>query len=428
MSVEALANVTNRLDHMRRHWEDANARYFDPDRFLVALQGCITTSRTVTFILQSNKASFPDFENWYAAYQEKWSADPVMLWARDARNAIEKRGDLEALSEVRCRIVASYLGGPETAWLPQHLFSSPLALHSSIPSKLRFDPQIREHGTLVIERRWIDTQLPDTEVLDALAHVYLEFVDLLVDLHGRLGVGVPRILAERVPPSMRPLVMDRAVYLSVKDGRKTGFRFHQKEQKVDTRALKKRYGRDASWEKLSSVTSFKELCDVVFAHARALMVRDGYHHSFAIMVSGLQLGRVIGINHPDRASRYVLMRDLAELAKAIGADGIILIAEAWTAKGKDVPPSGYAVEAKNRGEALTLNAAQSTGQTYAYSAEIKRKKKKKNKIKALDPTTFDQEGIPFILAPFLNAWGSLDLEKLGVAEREFDEILAESNG
>ncbi|MDH0612814.1 MULTISPECIES: hypothetical protein [unclassified Agrobacterium] len=424
MSTEALTNVINRLDHMKRYWEEANSDYFKPDRFLIALQGCITTSRTVTFILQSNKASFPDFEKWYATYQEKWSQDPIMAWARDARNAIEKRGDLETLSQVKSRIVASYMGGPETEWLSQDLFSSPIAMLLKVPSKFRNIPQVREHGTLVIERRWIDKQLPETEVLEALTHVYLEFVDLLTDLHHRLGVELPRMLADRVPLSMRPLIMDRAIYISIKDGSEAGFRFHYKEQEVDTRALRKRYGRDANWEKLSSVGNFKELCDVVFAQARILMLRDGYHHSFAIMVSKLRLWRVIGIDHPDRASRYVLMRDLAELAKVIDADGIIVIGEAWTARGKDVPPSGYAVDAQNRGEALTMHAAEAAGQTYSYNAAIIRKKKKKHKVKALGPTEQRQDGFQFIMAPFQIAWGCLDHEKLKKAEDDIDRIMA----
>lgn len=426
MAAEALSNVINRLGHMRKYWEEANSDYFNPERFLIALQGCITTSRTVTFILQSNKTSFPAFEDWYAVYQEKWSQDPIMVWARDARNVIEKRGDLETLSQVKCRIVASYLGGPETEWLPQDLFSSPIALLLKVPSKFRSIPQVREHGTLVIERRWIDKQLPEIEVLDALTHVYLEFVDLLVDLHRRLEVELPRMLAARVPPSMRPLVMDRAIYIAIKDGSEVGIRFHHKELQADTRALRKRYGRDANWEKLSSVGNFKELCDVVFAHARVMMLRDGYHHSFAIMVSKLRLWRVIGINHPDRASRYVLMRDLAELAKIIDADGIIVIGEAWTAKGKDVPQSGYAVDAQNRGEALTMHAAEATGQTYVYNAEITRKKKKKHKVKSLGPTELHQDGFQFIMAPFQIAWGCLDLQKLKEAEEDVDRILADT--
>jgi hypothetical protein len=421
MSADGLTNVINRLDHMKKYWEEANSEYFNPTRFLIALQGCITTSRTVTFILQSNKAQFPDFDTWYAPYQEKWSKDPIMTWARDARNAIEKRGDLETLSQVKSRIVASYLGGPETDWLSQDLFSSPIAMLSKVPSRFRDIPQVREHGTLVIERRWIDKKLPEMEVLDALTHVYLEFVDLLIDLHHQMGLELPKLLSSRVPPSMRPLVMDRAVYISIKDGTNVGFRFHHLEQKVDTRALRKRYGRDANWEKLSSVGTFKELCDVVFAHARILMLRDGYHHSFAILVSKLRLWRVIGIDHPDRASRYVVMRDLAELAKVIEADGVIVIGEAWTAKGKDIPSSGYAVEAKNRGEALTMHAADATGQTFGYHAEITRKKKKKHKVKTLGPTELS-DGFQFIIAPFQVAWGCLDPEKLKKAEASIDSL------
>ena len=421
MSADALAKVVNRLDHMKKYWDEANSEYFNPNQFLIKLQGCITTSRTVSFILQSNKAHFPDFDVWYGSYQEKWSGDPTMTWARDARNAIEKRGDLETLSQVKSRIVASYLGGPETDWLPQDLFSSPIAMLSKIPSKFRNNPQIRDHGTLVIERRWVDKQLPEIEILEALTHVYLEFVDLLVDLHKRVGVELPRSLASRVPPSMRPLVMDRATYVSIRTGSNVGFRFHHQEQKTDTRALRKRYGRDANWEKLSSVGSFKELCDVVFTNARVLMLRDGYHHSFAIMVSKLRLWRVIGINHPDRASRYVMMRELADLAKVIEADGVIVIGEAWTAKGKDIPPSGYAVEAKNRGEALIMNAADAAGQTLAYHAEIIRKKKKKHKVKALGPTELAND-FQFIMAPFQIAWGCLDTEKLKEAADRVDSI------
>ncbi len=71
-------------------------------------------SRTVTFIMQSNKSSFNDFDDWYQGYIEKWRPDSFMTWARDSRNVIEKQGDLSLYSEVRGRIVASYVGGAFT--------------------------------------------------------------------------------------------------------------------------------------------------------------------------------------------------------------------------------------------------------------------------------------------------------------------------
>lgn len=76
---------------MRQLWEDAASNYFEPARFMLALQNCITTSRTITFILQSNKADIPNFDAWYAVHVMRWAADPIMKWAKEARNSIEKK-------------------------------------------------------------------------------------------------------------------------------------------------------------------------------------------------------------------------------------------------------------------------------------------------------------------------------------------------
>src|SRR5690554_5645236 len=96
--LSAAKALVSRLMQMRQLWEDAAQNYFDPTRFMLALQNCITTSRTVTFILQSHKSEIQNFEGWYKPHQERWKLDPIMCWARDARNSIEKRGDLETYS------------------------------------------------------------------------------------------------------------------------------------------------------------------------------------------------------------------------------------------------------------------------------------------------------------------------------------------
>ncbi|MFI5024905.1 MAG: hypothetical protein ACHQRJ_25060 [Alphaproteobacteria bacterium] len=152
---------------MRQLWDDAAASYFDPDRFQLNLQNCITVSRTVTFILQANKHEVEGFDEWYAQFPEIWRADPIMTWAKEARNVIEKRGDLETYSQVRAMIVAGYFDGPETEWIPQALFSSPQQIYASVPKKYLIR-HVLENGTLLIERRWVDRELPNVEVLEAL--------------------------------------------------------------------------------------------------------------------------------------------------------------------------------------------------------------------------------------------------------------------
>lgn len=103
-----LAAVDRRLAQVHQHWHEAEQAYFNPDNFLVAIQTAIQTLRTVTFILQSNKRLFSNFDVWYDSWQDKLRADPLMRWMVDARNKIEKQGDLEMHSFVRAEIMASY--------------------------------------------------------------------------------------------------------------------------------------------------------------------------------------------------------------------------------------------------------------------------------------------------------------------------------
>ncbi|WFT88394.1 hypothetical protein [Rhizobium leguminosarum] len=420
---EAVANVAARLHQMRQLWDDAAEFYFHPRRFALCLQSCITTARTVTFILQSNKTSIEGFDGWYGGYQNRWGADPIMRWAKEARNSIEKRGDLATHSEVKASIVASYLDGPETNWVPQALFAGPDEVFRAIPQKYRDEKQIRDHGTLLIERRWVDSELPKTEVLEALAHVYAEFVELLQDLCSRLAVPVPRSVSDRSPASMQPLIMDRALYLSMRDGSERGFRLFAKALPLDAKLLKKRYGNAVGWNGLLKAQSFAEVCEIYFSNACSMMLRDHYHRSFAFLFSRLMPIRLIGIDHPDRASRYVLMRELAQLAKILEADGVILVSEAWTAKGPDIPKSGYAVEAETRGEALMLNAADASGFRVSMQADVKRKKNKKHKVKSLSKRS-DGDGFQFILAPFLQVWGKLDLDEVAEYDAKADALRA----
>src|SRR6202023_28945 len=99
-----LAPVDRRLQDAHQQWHQAEFEYFNPEKFRIAIQSAIQTLRTVPFILQKHKSQIPDFEKWYGAWQERLQADPLMRWMRDARNKIEKEGDLEAHSFIHAEI------------------------------------------------------------------------------------------------------------------------------------------------------------------------------------------------------------------------------------------------------------------------------------------------------------------------------------
>lgn len=415
--IAAAAAVTARLRQMRQLWEDAADNYFEPSRFLLSLQNCITVSRTVTFIIQSNKANIPDFEIWYEPIQKEMAADKILVWAKDARNSIEKQGDLRALSQVRGEIIASYYDGPFSEWLPQALFASPQQFLRAVPDELRKHPHIVENGTLLIERRWVDELLPDVEVLEALAHVYERLADIVVSLHDHLSVSVPAQVAETRPDTMGALAMDRALYVSMKDGSYAGFRIYRREEKIEVKRLRKRYGDQmVKWKKISEAKTFRELVEGYFNLARFMMARDGYHSCFTYFTQGTKVVDLLVTDHPDRASRYVLMRDLAKLAHIRGADGVFMINEAWTAKEED-SPNGFAAEAKNRGEVLTLMATNAACETLSLTATITRKKKNPRKVKRLSETLVLENNVMWILYPFQRLWGCVDEEKMLDAEK-----------
>jgi hypothetical protein len=409
---------------MRQHWDDAAASYFDPPAFQLALQSCVTVARTVTFILQSNKREIPNFEVWYSVFQEKWGEDPIMRWARDARNSIEKQGDLGVHSQVKATIVASYMDGPETNWVPQALFLTPMAMYRTIPARF-FIPHIREHGTLLIERRWVDKNLPDLEVLEALAIVYERLAEMVLRFFKDYGLAAPTGVTSKRPEAMASLAMDRALYLSMRDGSPLGMRIFYGIVKTpderQQRRVERRYGTKTTWQGLRDAKSLREVAEIFFRNARALMQKDGHHRSFAFLARGPVVFRMIRTDHPARAYRYVIIRDLAKLAVIERADGVMLINEAWTAAVPDIPKSGFAVDASNRGEAIVLNAANANGYYVSFEAEVKRRRLGR-RVKAIGPTIVDEEALPFILLPFMREWGCMDDLALEKALGRYDEM------
>jgi hypothetical protein len=414
---------------MRQLWEDAAAAYFEPARFQLSLQNCITVSRTVTFILQSNKDQMEGFDAWYEQQRSQWAGDPIMRWARDARNSIEKQGDLKTHSQVRGSIIAGYLDGPETKWMPQALFSSPQQIYRSIPSKF-FIPHVIENGTLLIERRWVDSELPSIEVLEALAHVYGQFADTIVDYLRVNRLKLPPWLADTRPDAMGALAMDRALYLSMNDGSITGHRFYRKpmekpDAKVAKKALK-RYGPDAGWKRLREARSLRELAEIYFEKARIVIARDGFHRSLGFFLKGSTVIQMISTDHPDRASRYVLMRDLAKLARTCGADGVMLIGEAWTVFQPNIPKSGFAADAPDRGEAIVLHAANAAGEALSLQALFERKRPGSKKIRHIEPTMLDEDTFQFLLYPFLREWDCVDQDKVKTALDQVEALGVET--
>jgi hypothetical protein len=437
--AEALGAVLRRLKQVNVHWHEALSIYFEPDRFRIAMQNCITTARSVTFILQSHKGMIPGFDGWYVPWQSRFGGDPIMRWAVQARNKIEKQGDLETLSQMRVELIAAYAGNPFTDWATMDINWSTVQIRRSIPAKL-LSQHVIDNGVLSVERRWVDSELPDSEVLDAIAHVYGQLALLVVSLHDHLGVAIPQhhpdhgehllqnLLEDGRLPSMERPLEDRAVYIAVKDGSILGHRREFGHTDPDGfKKVQRRYGHFKPAKRLTDSSTLMEVAKAYFDMARVVIARDGYHTNMFIPLKGArQIGLVVA-PPANRADKYMLMHDIARYVRRIGADGLLHISEAWIARFDDIPHGGYPDQAANRFEALTMTAANAKGQLLSFSATIRRKVIKKHKVKRLGPTEIEEGERVMSMAPVLEVWGKLDVLRLH-EKTEWDDWLKDHYG
>ncbi len=69
-----------------------------------------------------------------------------MKWAVNARNKVEKKGDLAALSQIKSELVASYAGHPSTTWAPASVFASLGVIRRPISDSMRAPMDCRPFG------------------------------------------------------------------------------------------------------------------------------------------------------------------------------------------------------------------------------------------------------------------------------------------
>jgi hypothetical protein len=406
-----LAAVDRRLDDVHRHWHSAERAYFEPDGFRVAIQTAIQTLRTVTFILQANKALIPDFDTWYAQWQEKLKANPLMRWMVDARNKIEKQGDLETFSYVRAELVASYLSNGPVVEVPANLFQGPGDLLNSIP-KSDLGNHFWRHGTLRVQRRWVENTLPDHELLDAVAIAYGVIAEIVHDAHVKVGLAGPLTVNIETgeeygngPAGRLPCMIGhgdtRTLNISLSDGQPFGL--SHEEVAFDFKKVKdtaSRYG-VKSEDVFGRGDDQKSMLRSLFETARGLTETDGHHVTMLVLLRGTQVVRLAQVEFPDHGSKYIIMRDLAhEVARTL-ADGVILIGESWIAAVDPARPYMRAADAADRREILAASLVRAEGEPIELSAMFDRQG---DSVK-LGETVELRDGKHFIFAPIYEVWG-----------------------
>lgn len=400
----ALEKVHQRMDDANRFWHQAMQDYFDPDAFRAAFNACIQALRTVTWVLQGLKNDIDGLEQWYLPWQARMKQDRILRWVVEARNKIEHKGDIDAKSTVHAAVFASYYNELPHMDVNACIIDTVNEIFARIPKDI-LHGQIIEHGALRLERRWIDAELPDTEVLDALRHAYCELSDVIDDAHEQLlRKPCARTHGEarrRLDAMSEAGEQTRTTLISLKTGKEFALVKQHLPTSEKERALK-RYG-------TKSIETFRELpasltdaAHKFFEIAIHIFAKDGYHETMAFLMKDLIFFRNIGLRPPDRMSKYLMMRGVASEVEKTGATELIMVSEAWLGTYDPEKPFRYPSDQPNRTEALTLTACSNKGQIYSLSAAIVRRRFRKV---TLGPTEQVDLGEPALLGPVFDVWG-----------------------
>jgi len=344
--------VHKRLNEVFVIWNEAIQFYQEPEEFCIKVNSAIQSLRNVTFILQSEKAKIKNFDKWYSVWQEKMRNDHIMKWLCEARNRIVKQGDLETKSIAKVSIVTyENVKVLELSFSP---FSKIEEIANGIMKfgLVKIPPEIENDAILSFERKWIVNELPDMELLTIIAYGYSFLSRLLGEVHEKLGYKIDhcefnrnkqnfsnnRILLEMT--TTEKYRTHNIVYSSGDVKKVNSLNFNERIEdgkggiKIEIiKKLQKKYGdaKDILKQIQTSPEPFPfSEADLHIKTTKRLLSKDKYLQQMVFLfTSEREPPCIIAQNPQDRSDKYLLMQEVSNKVKEIGATAIITVNEAW---------------------------------------------------------------------------------------------------
>lgn len=270
---------------------------------------------------------------------------------------------------------------------------------------------------LRIQRRWVESTLPDHELLDAVAIAYGKTAELVHDAHRQVGLEPPRTIHDEhgerydLPamgwrlPCMIGHDLPRTLLISLADGSRVEFETKHVPVTFDAAnvaALVERYGGNPFEAMGHDYKTDADLAAGYFALVRRVFLRDGYHHTMLFLLRDQELvGTPIKVVVENVQQKYTIMRQLAAEVTKSGADAAILVGEAWTAPAAELKAYERPAHSPGAKEVLSLGMVCKSGRSFGCKAEILRGRGKVT----LGKTRVAKGGAAFAFAPFFQAWG-----------------------
>jgi hypothetical protein len=374
-----IPNSHNRLLDSHRLWHQTADSYFDPDAFRANLNATIEALRNITFALQAEKENIPEFDLWYPKWQDRMRQDIILKWLNEARTTVVHKRDLETRSTAKV-IIQTYLDLAKCEIIvPPNLPSELIAFYILTEGIKGLPQYILEKCVAEIERLWVAVDLPDYELLDALAHAYQILHLIVSEAHHLTGCDILSCSKK-----------DGLHYLTTKDLNTSQFKcmdirdskrksiislsnFETLKLEPKTIVYNPDYGEKAAkrykLENRINVenTNIFKVAEKLNEIAKRVLVKDRYHRSmYFLHIPEIDL-QLITIMPKDQTEKYAFMRKIAEEVERTGADAIIDIHETWITSDIEAVERGVpAGETVNKKEALTVSVFTKEGENRSY--------------------------------------------------------------
>jgi hypothetical protein len=321
-----------RLRDLSKILNNCGDTYFSPDLFCQNINQFLQTSRTVTFIIQKNKATIPGFDSWYSKHiLVPWKDDVVMTWAKDARNYVEKEGDLDMYSRLNSKVIFSHL---ESDDIPIELAKDTL-LHADIKRveklvKANLPRGIAYAAALKVERRWVAKTLPEHELVWALTYVYASIYRvceaLALHLGGKLDDSLPH------PTDLDPVSNDVAQSRFIKLGEpgmhrmKTSRIYRDKKFEPPDGLVKI----SIELKKMAAPNSLRTLIERVALTAEFMFDHNGGHFPMLCLYDDdwKQIDSMSTVFR-DQTDKFLFWRMASDRAAYLRAGAFIWVSEVW---------------------------------------------------------------------------------------------------
>lgn len=320
------------LSHLVRQ---CHATYMEPELFRLNVNQFLQTSRTVTFIIQKHKESIPDFPRWYGLHVlEPWKSNELMEWAKDARNTVEKEGDLDLNSSVSATLFYGYLENTDL----KLAVGDPRLLHMSVKRLIRLaraslPSGVSRNAAVQVERRWVADSLPSYELLTAVCAIYRNVHHACAALAHHLGSTLPEVIPD--PSGLEQLARESRHTKIFKLSSSGSYSLTSTRVKADPSLLKEAdaeqmRGISDKWKGFDSIDGalswLSEMAELMFA-------RDGHHIPLAMLYdSNWKAVDMVRMEAADTTDKYILWRNLAERVRLRNAFAVSFTSELWLRK------------------------------------------------------------------------------------------------